>query len=727
MSSKRIGRRELRSEAIAVERDYGKLIGAIQARETDLQEQIRQLVKKRVSTRVARRLAQTTLAQADEPGHSIGLSSLRRAGLVTLLDAYRCRGSLEQIDGIGPVKAKRIRERLKRVAAPIPEDGRLYSDPSLWDETDIALVRALIHLQKIKEAKASTDAFERGSELIKIAEVLRSKTGPITSIMKSAREEARVLWGEMQSVAPPLTRAQIRSELELVLPRDSSATGIPESDQEVVSEWRDNSAGLLALLDHVAPNVIQVGRVSTDRSSIGAPGNLSEAIQQRIEETALDLTGFKRVLRTYQSFGARFALAAEGAILGDEMGLGKTIQAIAVAHHLSKAQERVWVLVVAPVSILENWRREINDATNLRPFVLHGPDRDSRTEQWEREGGIALTSYQTLGSLPFSSELELDLMVVDEAHKIKTPKAAQTHAAFHHLRRSRYRLLLSGTPLENRTSEFMFLLWVVNKSLGESLKRQFGDGSSAHLEAAKFRKLVAPGYLRRNQEDVLSELPELLLTNEMVTLEQNSEFEVYRTSLRQRHYHAARQATTIGKGSESAKMKRLKELLDEYSNNDEKVLVFSWYRKVLDTVMEVAGNSATRMDGRVPSQSRQGLIDDFSSSPGFAVLAMNPDVGGVGLNIQAASVVIIMEPQLKPSTEWQAIRRAHRGGQTRRVTVHRLLAANTIDERIEERLHTKQRIFDATVGRSQLAEEMDEATARALITEEARRLHVNEE
>ena len=118
MSSKRIGRRELRSEAIAVERDYGKLIGAIQARETDLQEQIRQLVKKRVSTRVARRLAQTTLAQADEPGHSIGLSSLRRAGLVTLLDAYRCRGSLEQIDGIGPVKAKRIRDRLKMRWSP---------------------------------------------------------------------------------------------------------------------------------------------------------------------------------------------------------------------------------------------------------------------------------------------------------------------------------------------------------------------------------------------------------------------------------------------------------------------------------------------------------------------------------------------------------------------------------------------------------------------------------
>jgi superfamily II DNA or RNA helicase len=726
MSSKRIGRRELRSEAIAVERDYGKLIGAIRARETDLQEQIRQLVRKRVNTRVARRLAQTTLAQADEPGHSIGLSSLRRAGLVTLLDAYRWRGSLEQIDGIGPVKAKRIRERLKRVAAPIPEDGRLYSDPSLWDETDVALVRALIQLQKIKEAKASSDVFERSSELIKIAEVLRSKTGPITSLMKSAREEARVLWGEMQLVAPPLTRAQMRSELELVLPRNSSASGIPESDQYVVNQWRANSARLLALLDRVAPNMIQVGRGSTDSLPIGAPGNLPEAIQQRIEETALDLTGFKRDLRTYQSFGARFALAAEGVILGDEMGLGKTIQAIAIAHHLSKAQERVRVLVVAPVSILENWRREINDSTNLRPFVLHGPDRDSRTEQWEREGGIALTSYQTLGSLPFSSELELDLMVVDEAHKIKNPRAAQTRAAFHHLRRSRYRLLLSGTPLENRTSEFMFLLWVVNKSLGESLKRQFGDGSSAHLEAAKFRKLVAPGYLRRNQEDVLSELPELLLTNEMV-MEQNSEFEVYRTALRQRHYHAARQATTIGKGSESAKMKRLRELLNEYSDNDEKVLVFSTYRKVLDTVMEVAGNGSIRMDGNVPYTARQGLIDDFSSSPGFAVLAMNPDVGGVGLNIQAASVVIIIEPQLKPSTEWQAIRRAHRMGQTRRVTVHRLLAANTIDERIEQRLLTKQRIFDATVGRSQLAEEMDEATATALIADEARRLHVNQE
>ena len=321
-----------------------------------------------------------------------------------------------------------------------------------------------------------------------------------------------------------------------------------------------------------------------------------------------------------------------------------------------------------------------------------------------------MTSYQTLRRLPLQTDLPLDLTIVDEAHKIKNSEALQTEAAYQCLARSRYRLLLSGTPLENRTREFMFLLWMVNRQLGEGLVQQFGDGSSAHLQAANFRRAVAPSYLRRNQSDVLQELPELLLNNEMVVLNPN-EVGQYRNSLAQGNHASARQAVSIGAGVDSSKMERLSELLDEYRSTGEKVLIFSSFLKVLDVVGQVVGGQPFRLDGSVPTTQRQRVLDEFSAAPGFAVLVMQIDVGGTGLNIQSASAIVIVEPQWKPSTESQAIGRAYRMGQTRRVSVHRLLAADTIDERIEERLQSKARIFNAIVRPSELAQTMSDATS----------------
>jgi SNF2 family DNA or RNA helicase len=391
------------------------------------------------------------------------------------------------------------------------------------------------------------------------------------------------------------------------------------------------------------------------------------------------------------------------------MGLGKTMQALAVANHLSQENKTARILVIAPVSILENWKRETQGATNLKIFMLYGQGREEQTRLWEQNGGLALTSYQTLRRLPISETLDLDLTVIDEAHKVKNPEAKQTQAAQIYLRRSRYRLLMSGTPLENRASEFMFLCYLANEDLGSSLKRDFGDGEMAHLQAVAFRKAVAPGYLRRNQVDVLTELPEAIVLNENVVLT-TDEMNAYRFALATGRHADARRAVTIGAGVNSSKMLRLQELLEEYAAQDRKVLIFSAFLNVLDTAMEIAGPNTFRIDGSVPTTARQQVVDAFSNQPGFGVLVMQIDVGGVGLNIQAASVVIVLEPQWKPSTETQAIGRSFRMGQTRRVNVHRLLASNSIDERIEERQRGKERIFNAIVRSSDLAESMDDAT-----------------
>jgi SNF2 family DNA or RNA helicase len=151
-------------------------------------------------------------------------------------------------------------------------------------------------------------------------------------------------------------------------------------------------------------------------------------------------------------------------------------------------------------------------------------------------------------------------------------------------------------------------------------------------------------------------------------------------------------------------------LIEECHAEGFKVVVFSYFLDVLDAVAASA-DGAYRIDGKVPPAKRLQLIDDFSSTEGFALLASQVVAGGVGLNLQAANVVILMEPQVNPTTEWQAIARVYRMGQTRTVLVHRLLAQKTIDEDLFELVSQKVKAFNAFADESSLKDESDIAVA----------------
>jgi SNF2 family DNA or RNA helicase len=166
-----------------------------------------------------------------------------------------------------------------------------------------------------------------------------------------------------------------------------------------------------------------------------------------------------------------------------------------------------------------------------------------------------------------------------------------------------------------------------------------------------------------------------------------------------------RAAFAAGTPDDSAKLRRLLEITDEATQDGRKVVVFSFFRNVLSTVTQALGAMAVGpVTGDVPPAKRQGLIDEFTASQSPAVLVAQIQAGGVGLNIQAASVVIITEPQWNPAIEDQAIARAHRMGQVRRVDVHRLLAEDSVDQRILEVLGVKRAEFDAYARRSDLKE-----------------------
>lgn len=411
-------------------------------------------------------------------------------------------------------------------------------------------------------------------------------------------------------------------------------------------------------------------------------------------------------------------------ILGDEMGLGKTVQAIATAAHLV-AGGATHVLVVAPASVVHNWVREIATHSALPPVLLHGEQRDDAAADWLARGGVAVTTFSTLRRLTL--EVSPALLVVDEAHFVKNPAAKRTQAVARLAQRAERVLFLTGTPMEHTVDEFCALVRHLRPDLADTI-----DPSAGAAGADAFRSAVAPVYLRRNLDDVLTELPPLVQVDEW------EEFgavdgAAYRAAVEAGSFPAMRRAAfASGDPRASAKLERLLEICAEAGANGDKVVVFSWFRDVLD-VVHAALSPTTRtfgpLTGSTSSAGRQRLVDEFTAAPGGAVLVAQVRAGGVGLNIQAASVVVLCEPQVSPALEAQAIARTHRMGQVRTVRVHRLVVEDSVDQRLLETLETKRGVFDAYVRESVLTEAAAAAVdvsaphlARAIVAEEQARL-----
>jgi SNF2 family DNA or RNA helicase len=311
---------------------------------------------------------------------------------------------------------------------------------------------------------------------------------------------------------------------------------------------------------------------------------------------------------------------------------------------------------------------------------------------WKRRGGIAVTTYDSLKALP-DLGIHIDMLVVDEAHYVKNPAAQRTAVVQSWVARAHRTLYLTGTPMENRVEEFRTLVDQLQPAAARSIRAV--DGLAG---ADNFRRAVAPVYLRRNQVDVLDELPPRIETEEWVDLE-DADLVAYRDAVAAGNFMAMRRAPYApGTVSGSAKLARLADIVEESSANERKVVVFSFFKDVIATVERVLGEQvAGTITGAVAPAERQRLVDRFSDSRGSAVLVSQIEAGGVGLNIEAASVVILTEPQWKPTIEEQAIARCHRLGQVRPVDVHRLLAENSVDARMLEVLAQKASLFNEYV------------------------------
>ena len=620
----------------------------------------------------------TSVEELKEFGATTG--PLQSAGFRTVADlSGHTATSLMRYRGIGEVTAQAAVQAVATFHESARARVRLLPDPDARRAADTRLLVALARYEKLlrdlgtrpEEARIRlTDGVARLGEL-------RARTRVRDHVFSMARqaelaEADRRLAGEFRWVT-----AEARG-------LNDYAQRLAFDPAEVWKRYGDNAASFIALLEGILPSkVVAKGALAGPDARGGLPAEIADAV----EATRLDLGLLTATLRRYQQFGAQYVVRQERVLLGDDMGLGKTIQVLAAMCHLAAAEGRTHFFVVAPNSVLINWEREVRKHTKLNPIVVHGFDRDDELDQWKREGGVAITTYTTLGRLVDKVQ-SVDLLAVDEAHAVKNPETQRTQAVVRMCGLAKHVAFMSGTALENRLGELQFLVRTVQPKLDAELATLLKQVRPAPAEV---RTRLAPVYLRRTQADVLTELPDLLETDEVVPLEP-ADLEAYRAA--PDNLMNRRLAATIGAGGlQSAKFDRLRELLDDYKEEGRKIAVFSFFRQVLDDVSTLVGGCA-QIHGAISAEERQRVLDRFAAKEGFGVIALQIEAGGVGINLQCAQVVILMEPQFKPSTERQAIARVRRMGQTRKVNAHRLIAQGTIDEALVLLVERKKQVFE---------------------------------
>ena len=494
---------------------------------------------------------------------------------------------------------------------------------------------------------------------------------------------------------------------------------------ETIRQFYDNCSALKevnfeTILQDYKENAIQYYTVIEKLADIEIKDDVDEDIDvsllKQIQAIPLFLESFHTELRHYQEFGTKYILHQKRVLLGDEMGLGKTIQAIATMHHLHHEGHR-YFLVICPASVLLNWKREVNKLTDMQAYILHG-ESFGDSEIWKSDGGIAIINYEGLDKIIFDKDFPLDMVVVDEAHFVKNKDAQRTRHTIRIIEQAEYALYMTGTAIENNVDEMCYLIECLNPSVANEIK-----GMKYLAKADLFRKKIAPVYLRRKRADVLMELPELTIHDEWCMMN-DEEIISYRKAVESGNFMAMRRVSW--NSLNSTKAERMVELCLQALSEGRKVVIFSYFLDTLSFVSDLLlGKALPVISGKLSLEKRQDILCQFEK-PIARVLPIQIHAGGIGLNIQTAEIVILCEPQLKPSDEMQAISRIYRMGQVHHVFVYRLLSADTIDETLVKRLHDKQNIFDQFADESEISEQLEqfeEADIQALIQNERKKLN----
>ncbi len=639
----------------------------------------------------------------------IRVKALRDAGFATLGDVERAGISrLAAVNGISDEGARAIRARLKEIADTTVSGVKIRLSADNKSPAATKLIKEL-YVSRCSVSPLMDCAIaqeEHGSRIEKAVLAIAPATGGLkwTFASKASRAAAVEAFEYIKS----LEEGDYYKILGKALDRLKKLSRV--ADYECWEDFEKNSIEYYTVLESICPDM-----VGSD-SLYGLPGELAEAVAA----VELRLEGLHCTLRRYQEWGVKYAIHMKRALLGDEMGLGKTVQAIAAMLHLKNEGESHF-MVVCPASVLTNWCREIEKHSVLKAVKIHGADREEAFARWQREGGVAVTTFETTGHIPCDGAFHCAMTVVDEAHYIKNPEAKRSANTRRICEKSHRVLFMTGTALENRVDEMLELIGVLKPEIAAEAQTMAFMSS-----APQFREKIAPVYYRRRREDVLTELPELIENMDWCSIS-GEEQRIYEEAVMSDNFAAARRVSwNVEELAQSSKALRLREIIEDAEEDGRKIIVFTYFLSTIAKLTEFFGERCMMpITGSVAPAERQKIIDEFEKAPAGSVLVAQIQAGGTGLNIQTASVVVICEPQFKPSIENQAISRAYRMGQTRNVLVHRLLCDDTVDERIVQILAEKQAAFDAFADESAVGMESLELDMKGfgdILAEEKKRI-----
>lgn len=426
-----------------------------------------------------------------------------------------------------------------------------------------------------------------------------------------------------------------------------------------------------------------------------------------------------------------------GCILGDEMGLGKTLQVITLIASRKGVTDKP-CLIIMPVSLLENWRREFEKFTSgIDVYIHHGGKRTGQYTELQKHD-VVLISYST-ATLDFSmlTMINWDLVVVDEAQGIKNPDAQRTRSIKGLHRRAS--IAISGTPFENHLLDVWSIMDYVEPGYLGTKKEFESNYPDDIIGAEKVESSITPLMLRRRVADVAKDLPDRIDIEVPLEMPEKEaeEYEEYRQAILAEYdgknaslpllqklrmfctHPEIIKESRIDPTFRSQKYERLCEMLDEISAAGEKCILFTSYTKMFELlksdIRQRIGIPVLQINGETPQSERQAIVDQFSSIEGTALLVLNPKAAGVGLNITAATRVIHYNLEWNPAIEDQASARAYRRGQTRKVFVYRLFYKDTVEEVVNERIIKKRGMFESAIVGTDGSQANTEDIIRALM------------
>ncbi len=514
----------------------------------------------------------------------------------------------------------------------------------------------------------------------------------------------------------------------------------------------DGTHGILPTewLEHFTA-LVEIGQVSSD-GKIAFRQQQAALVQALLDEQLTDLDGrytqaieassrtpqatpmaapaeFKATLRPYQQLGLgwmwHLRTLGLGGILADDMGLGKTIQVLALLATRHTENPGRPSLIVMPSSLIFNWSAEAEKfAPHLRCGCYYGAGRRP-TEQWFSQYDLVFTTYGTLRLDATSlAAIQFDYVILDESQAIKNAESSTAKAC--RILKANFRIAMTGTPIENHLSELFSQLCFLNPGLfSENFITSIGKEN--HLltnpeTARRLRHYIKPFILRRRKEQVATDLPaktdQILWCNlenpqkyyydelrdfyrrELQGQDSASQMSSILTALlrlRQAACHAGLVNDTCA-GVPSAKLQLLHEQLTPLIESGHKALVFSQFTGLLQLVRkdcESAGWKYCYLDGS--TRNRGELVKQFQEDPETSLFLISLKAGGVGLNLTAADYVYILDPWWNPAAEAQAIDRAYRIGQQRPVFAYRMLAKDTVEEKVLQMQLNKRALADAAL------------------------------